>query len=235
MHKMGLWLLHAGLVIAAAGCLLSAAFRKEWVSRLSDGQTMSLDAGSLLSLDATAFDLDPRGNIDAWSALVHLEISDADNPGNAAGNAGGVLKGTAGINRPWDAAGLRISCAGWSLAPVAVVFDDAGGRYAVSQGEGFQAGGSFFGLTSFTGFGDGTPDEATFDVFDKNHARVGEVSARTGDRLGPLVLSGFARRPDSLIVVSFDPWFPLIAGGLILCALGAAIGLVRRFAGAGQS
>jgi len=210
----GAGLIHAGVFIALAGCLLTAMLRTQWTERLFDGQSMELDTGYSISIRDTRFTLSSNGTVESWITTVTF-ITPGDD----------TQEGQAGINSPWDCAGLRICLTDWEPVMGVVLADSEGNHYVIHPDEGFREKGTYFGFSSSRVNQDGLAASALFDEFDGTGRRVNVINANPGDMIGSLLLAGFVWRGESTITVSRDPGFPVIILGMVLIVSGSVLAL----------
>jgi hypothetical protein len=206
--------LHAGVLVTAAAMILSAALRSESHALLLESGRLEIAGGYTVIVERAMPSLTAGGGVSSWD--VDLKLVKPD---------GGILHGTAGINRPWDTQGFRICLVNWTFESFAVLRDEKDKTYMLREGEGFTVGAASYGLRGLESAL--TPGKRTlFEAFYGDQQTT--LVVNDGERIGPFILERTGIRPISALVAGRDPGFPALITGLAVMSLGLLLIMLDR-------
>ena len=206
--------LHAGILTAAVAMILSANLRIESHALLPESGRLEMASGYAVIVERTTPSVTAGGGVSSWDLELGLVKPDDS-----------LLRGTAGINRPWDTHGFRICLVNWTFESFAVLRDEKDETYMLREGEGFTVGAVSYGLRDLESAlapGKG----ALFDVFYGDEKTT--LIVKDGERIGPFTLERAGIRPLSALVAGRDPGFPVLVAGLAAMSLGLLLIVLDR-------
>jgi cytochrome c biogenesis protein len=216
--RMGVDLVHLGILVLVVGGIISAFGRKEGFQYLGEGDEVNLPAGQVLRLETFEFRQYPDGRPKDWISVVDIEKN------------GEIVKDSFPIevNRPLQVGAVKIYQASYAKEIRLTTIDDKGNEYTIHPGQFVKSGKFAFRYRhAEKEGGSATGYRIIFEKWE-GHSFVEPMQLSISDKLGDFVIKGVLEMDVTGLQFVIDPGYLPVFISLILITIGLSITYIQK-------
>ncbi len=216
--RIGVDLVHLGILVLVVGGIISAYGRKEGFQYLGEGDEINLPAGQVLRLETFEFLQYPDGRPKDWISVVDIEKN------------GKVVKDSFPIevNRPLQIGSVKIYQASYAKEMRLVMVDDKEHESTLTPGHAVKSGKFAFRYRHAEKTGGSAEDYRI--IFEKweGHSFVEPMELSISDKLGDFTIKGVLEIDVTGLQFVIDPGYLPVFISLILITIGLSITYIQK-------